>query len=90
LVTTPNLALLVPDDRSDRIGRDGQLVLQAFGLVHRRQRGRLLRVPDRDQVRHPYLLACSPVPPALLGTMSSASTGRIEVGLVAIGITRTG
>src|SRR5215211_7263799 len=53
----PDLALVVPDDRSHRVGLDDQLVLQPLGLVHRRQRGGLVRIPDRDQVRHLCLLA---------------------------------
>jgi hypothetical protein len=53
----PDLALFVPDDRRHRVGLDDQLLLEALGLVHGRQRGGLVRVPDRDQVRHLCLLA---------------------------------
>jgi hypothetical protein len=70
----PDLALLVPDDRSDRIRLDEQLVLEALGLIHRRQRGGLVRVPDRDQVRHPYLLPLLVGSPASWGRRGSAPT----------------
>src|SRR5215216_2291211 len=55
----PDLSLLVPDDRRHRVGLDDKLMLQPLGLIHRRQRGGLVRVPDRDQVRHLCLLAWS-------------------------------
>jgi hypothetical protein len=85
-----DLPLLVADDRRDRVGLDEQLVLQPLGLVHRRQRGGLVRVPDRDQVRHP-------VPPCLarrssdpVGATRFSAHRPIEAGFVAGDLTRTG
>jgi hypothetical protein len=55
----PDLALLVPDDGGHRVGLDDELALEPLGLIHRRQCGGLVRIPDRDQVRHLCLLARS-------------------------------
>jgi hypothetical protein len=77
----PELALLVADDRRDRIGLDDQVVLEALSLVHRRQCRGLVGVPDRDQSRHPYLLTSR----RFFGSHSG-----IEAGSVVSGLTRSG
>jgi hypothetical protein len=42
-------------------------MLQLLGLVHRSQRGGLVGIPDRDQVRHLRLLARRSAVPVAAG-----------------------
>jgi hypothetical protein len=73
-----HLALLVADDRRHRVGLDDELLGEALGLVQRLRRRGLVRVADRDQIRHAVTPLSIAVPVAAATAIEPAArTGGI-------------
>src|SRR5205823_6359063 len=55
------LAVLRPDDRSDRVGLDNEVLRESLCFFLRLDRGGLIGIADRNQFRHRSLLFRTPI-----------------------------